>query len=855
MVGRARRSPACAGIRRRRRHEATSRRSRSCPARPGSARRDWCASWSSRCPPTSPRSGCTAQPGSMGRPLDAVAGLAPDSRRRPAPRCSTWSRRPSPWAGRARHRGPPLDRHRQRQPHRPHRPAAVAEPGHHRHVSARRAVAGASPAASSCCASSAATRSSRSASTGSTAPRSAAMVAAIAGDRRPAVVGVRRGAAPAQRRRPVRRRGADARRRARSAGVASCSTPSCRGRWRRRCASSSPGSTTAERAVVEALAVYGRAASFEALLLVTEADERRPARRPAGAASRGVSWSRSATTSSGSPTPSSPTPSSTSCSAASGAGCTSAASRPCARRRCSTTPRWPTTPAAPTATTRCRRSPARGAPGTSRRAHVLGPAPGRRGSRPRRRTIPSCWPSPPRRRGGSTSSTRRSATAQRWGEGRRRAGRPHRGAALRRPAAPRARRRGGGAGPLGELEALADARRRRSCAGAAACVAGPAAHDRRPLVEAVAWADRALADARAVGDDAHRGPGARSSGPSAHGRRRQPGRGARAMHEALDAARRVGDAVLLTPGDQQRPRARAVALAEAAGAAGRDAGRQLAGRLRQARHGGDAAVGVRRPPSATATCRRCAGSPPKASQWWGRPATSSKWVSRGAGRVRPGGGPARPTPPRPTSGLVAGCPCDKRQHYLRLDIALAAATRRPRGRAGGCSRSCSPAPMLLDVGVDAQRRRPCSSRTRSPLGVAAGRDPRPGCSTGGWASTRRAAAIRAHAEGLLLARRGRPRSRRRGARAVLAEPDPCLAKPVIGTLRTALAEALLGAGDRAGALVAVRRAIDDDLGPLARRAPATAPRRWPGGCRGVDARRRRADRRASGRSRRCSPTG
>ena len=45
-----------------------------------------------------------------------------------------------------------------------------------------------------------------------------AMVAAIAADRRAAVVGVRRGAAPAHRRHPVRRRGADARRRAEGDG-------------------------------------------------------------------------------------------------------------------------------------------------------------------------------------------------------------------------------------------------------------------------------------------------------------------------------------------------------------------------------------------------------------------------------------------------------------------------------------------------------------------------------------------------------------------------------------------------------------------------------------------------------------
>ena len=121
------------------------------------------------------------------------------------------------------------------------------------------------------------------------------------------------------------------------------------------------------RRVVEALAVYGRAASFEALLVVTEADRRRPRSTRCARSSAPASSSRSATTSSGSPTPSSPTPSSTSCSAASGAGCTSAASRPCAGRPCSTTPRWRTTPRAPTATTRCPASPGAARRATSRR--------------------------------------------------------------------------------------------------------------------------------------------------------------------------------------------------------------------------------------------------------------------------------------------------------------------------------------------------------------------------------------------------------------------------------------------------------------------------------------------------------
>jgi len=51
---------------------------------------------------------------------------------------------------------------------------------------------------------------------------------------------------------------------------------------------------------------------------------------------------------------------------------------------------------------------------------------------------------------------------------------------------------------------------------------------------------------------------------------------------------------------------------------------------------------------------------------------------------------------------------------------------------------------------------------------------------------------------------------------VLAAPDPCLAKPIVGTLRTALAEALLAGGDRGDALLAIRRAIEDDFA------------RWPG---------------------------
>ena len=76
--------------------------------------------------------------------------------------------------------------------------------------------------------------------------------------------------------------------------------------------------------------------------------------------------------------------------------------------------------------------------------------------------------------------------------------------------------------------------------------------------------------------------------------------------------------------------------------------------------------------------------------------------------------------------------------------------------------------------------------------------------------------FRAHTDGLLRRAAGDHDGAVTALSAVLAAPDPCLAKPIIGSLRMALAEALLGAGDRAAALSVIRRAIDDDFG------------RWPG---------------------------
>ena len=76
--------------------------------------------------------------------------------------------------------------------------------------------------------------------------------------------------------------------------------------------------------------------------------------------------------------------------------------------------------------------------------------------------------------------------------------------------------------------------------------------------------------------------------------------------------------------------------------------------------------------------------------------------------------------------------------------------------------------------------------------------------------------IAAHVEGPLALADGDHVGAVSALQDVLAAPDPCLAKPIVGTLRTTLAEALLASGDRGTALLAIRRAIEDDFA------------RWPG---------------------------
>jgi DNA-binding NarL/FixJ family response regulator len=72
------------------------------------------------------------------------------------------------------------------------------------------------------------------------------------------------------------------------------------------------------------------------------------------------------------------------------------------------------------------------------------------------------------------------------------------------------------------------------------------------------------------------------------------------------------------------------------------------------------------------------------------------------------------------------------------------------------------------------------------------------------------------AEGLLALAEGRPDDAAASLAQTLAAPDERIPRPLLGALRTALATALLAIGDRAGAMAAVTEVLDGDLV------------RWPG---------------------------
>jgi DNA-binding CsgD family transcriptional regulator len=328
-------------------------------------------------------------------------------------------------------------------------------------------------------------------------------------------------------------------------------------------------------------------------------------------------------------------------------------------------------------------------------------------------------------------------------------------------------------------------------------------------VEAVEWAERSLVDARAIGDQVTeaRALVERASACVANRSRRD----SQAMFdEALEAARRSGDAVLLTrainngldllPSHLPESAALRAEMQEVSSRIGFDklgTSVSLAWELEAAYAAGDLPM-----------LRRVAA---EGSQWWGQ---GSHYAWNSSVRV----GFALEEGRLDDAALafadfVSSCPAHKQHRYKRYEITLAAARgEHERGKALFDVLLASPAPLdsatmlnetillvedLISLGVG-----PSEIRSRVVEEWLAGHP-----SQGD---------VRAHVEGLLSAAEGDERMAAAALQSVLAEPDPCLAKPVIGTLRTVLAEALLAGGDRAAALVEVRRAIDDDFA------------RWPG---------------------------
>jgi DNA-binding CsgD family transcriptional regulator len=328
--------------------------------------------------------------------------------------------------------------------------------------------------------------------------------------------------------------------------------------------------------------------------------------------------------------------------------------------------------------------------------------------------------------------------------------------------------------------------------------------------DAIAWADKGLVDARAVGD---RLTEARAlverAGASVDGRSR---------HEALeifrgvlDAARQCGDAVLLTrainngldllPSHLPEAAALRAEMHEVSAKVGFDklgTGATLAWELEAAYSAGDLPL-----------LRRVAA---EGSQWWGRRNKQHVWGSSieigfalEEGRIDDAA--------VAYDDFASCCPAEKRHHYQRFDIALAAAQgNRDAGRRSFEGLVELPPPHdvaatlnqmlmlvedLLTLGIE-----PAEIRRRV---------------VDGWLVAHPSHdAIAAHVEGLLANAEGDHASAAVALQAVLADLDPCLGAPLIGTLRIALGEALLATGDRAGALVSVRRAIDGELA------------RWPG---------------------------
>jgi DNA-binding CsgD family transcriptional regulator len=329
---------------------------------------------------------------------------------------------------------------------------------------------------------------------------------------------------------------------------------------------------------------------------------------------------------------------------------------------------------------------------------------------------------------------------------------------------------------------------------------------------AVEWAERALADARAAGDSSIEARALVERAGSIAGSVGRPrAESLVALDEALRAARCAGDAVLLTrainngldllPAHSAEAGVLRAEMRDVSSRVGFDklgTGNALLWEISAAYGDGDLAA-----------LRRVAA---EGSQWWVRRAAPSKFVSSAEleyaleeGRIADA-----------TEAFLdfsACCPNSHRQYSLRFDLALAAAR-------GDRDRVASAFDELLDTAPfddAASTLNHVIAMVEQLLGTGTTPALVRGRLLDGWLGDHPSAdAFRAHAEGLLRLAEDDHEGAVVALAAVLDTPDDRLARPLIGSLRTAHAEALLGVGDRPGALIVVRRAIDDDLG------------RWPG---------------------------
>jgi DNA-binding CsgD family transcriptional regulator len=328
--------------------------------------------------------------------------------------------------------------------------------------------------------------------------------------------------------------------------------------------------------------------------------------------------------------------------------------------------------------------------------------------------------------------------------------------------------------------------------------------------KAIALAELALIDAEEVGDDLTAARARVEAASAMVGFASRTGATA-AMHDAIDRARRSGDAVLLC---------RAISNSLDLVAPSSTEGRSLRAELLEAsrRVGFDrlgVATGLLWEVAAAyddgdlAAMRRANA---EGDQWWGSQEDSCAvlgWRAYYAfeeGRIADARGHV--------ARLVTGATHHKGMHeavLLRLQLA-AADDDRASGKAafdelvGG--------PSVPDVSTALNY---VVTAVEAALAVGIAPDQIREDLIGGWLGDHPSAPVFCqYVEGLLLAAGGDHAGAVAALTAALDEPEQPLARPLVGSLRTALAVSLAATGDRSGATSAVRRVLEDDLA------------RWPG---------------------------